>query len=130
MSTNHDEQLERLLATYRDQVAGLADTQARLAAISCSATAPRQTVTATVGNQGEILDLKFPTDAYKRMAPKELSNAILTTIREAREKSLAEAAAILAPMLPDGMDAHQIVSGKADLRSLMPREPHSVVLPR
>lgn len=129
MPTNHDEEMEQLLAAYREQAAGLADTQARLAGISCSATAPRQTVTATVGGQGEVLDLKFPSDAYKRMAPRELSAAILATIREAREKSLDEAAAILAPMLPDGLDARQIVAGKADLTAMMPEEPRSAVLP-
>jgi DNA-binding protein YbaB len=129
VSMNHDEEMEQLLAAYREQVAGLADTQARLADISCSATAPRQTVTVTVGNQGEVLDIKFPSDAYKRMAPKELSAAILATVREAREKSLDEAAAILAPMLPDGMDARQIVAGKADLAAMVPNEPRSAVLP-
>lgn len=127
MSTNHDEQLEQSIAKYREQREGLVDLQRDLGAISCSATAPRQVVTVSVGHQGEVTSLKFPSDAYKRMVPAELSEAILTTINEARAKALDEAAKLLAPMLPERFNAREIVEGKANLRSMMPPEPRTAV---
>lgn len=119
----YDQQIEQTLAKYREQRAGLGELQRRLGEISCSATAPRQTVSVTVGHQGEVVDLKFPTGAYKRMAPSELAAAILSTIGEARSKALDEAAELLSPMLPSGMAARDIVAGKADLQAMMPVEP-------
>lgn len=125
MSANYDEQLEQTIAKYREQRDGLVELQRSLGTISCSATAPRQVVTVSVGHQGEITSLKFPTDAYKRMVPAELSEAILTTVNEARAKALDEAAKLLAPMLPEKFNAREIVEGKADLQSMMPPEPRT-----
>ncbi|WP_121008250.1 YbaB/EbfC family nucleoid-associated protein [Saccharothrix australiensis] len=119
----NDEQLERVLARYREQRDELEAFQRGMSAISCTATAPRQTVKVTVGNQGELTDLAFPTDAYKRMAPAELAGAILTATREARGKALDAAAELLAPLLPAGLNARDIVEGKADLASYVPGEP-------
>ena len=123
MSTSNAEQFEQLVAQYREQHATLRESQRRLAEIACTATAPRRTVAVTAGHGGVIKDIKFPTGAYKRMAPAELAAAVLGAITEAQEQATAEAAVVMAPSLPAGVDAAELFSGRADLRSLLPSVP-------
>ncbi|MEC3975214.1 YbaB/EbfC family nucleoid-associated protein [Amycolatopsis sp. H20-H5] len=120
---NYEEQLEQSIAQYREQQAGLVEFQRALGNISCSATAPRQVVTVSVGCQGEVTSLRFPTDAYKRMVPAELSEVILATINEARAQAMDEYAELLSPLLPEGINAKDIVTGKADLGAMLPADP-------
>ncbi|MFB9909028.1 YbaB/EbfC family nucleoid-associated protein [Allokutzneria oryzae] len=123
MSTSYTEQVEHLMAQYREQYEALQRTQRRLREISCTVTAPRQTVSVTAGHGGVITDVKFPTGAYKRMAPAELAAAVLSTITEAQDKAAAEAAEAVAPSLPPGVDARKLFTGDVDLQSLLSPEP-------
>jgi DNA-binding protein YbaB len=123
MNTNYTEQIEQVIEEYRKRREDIATMQQKMLEIRCSGTAPRRTVTVTVGSQGQIVDVSFPTKAYQRMAPAELSAAILAAHEEARSKSLDEMAAMLAPTFPAGADVRGVLSGKADLRSLLPGEP-------
>lgn len=125
MSSPYDQEIAELTAEYQRRREGLGEMQRRLQSISVTATSPRQVVQATVAHGGEVTELKFPTNAYRRMAPAELATAILTTITEARDKALNEAAELLAPMLPPGLNAREMFSGQTDLGTLMPEEPVS-----
>ncbi|WP_433261109.1 YbaB/EbfC family nucleoid-associated protein [Actinosynnema sp. CS-041913] len=125
MSTSYEHEMERTLAQYHEQRAGLADLQRALGEVSCSATAPRKVVTVSVGSQGEVTSLKFPTEAYKRMVPAELAEVILTTINDARSQALDETAKLLGAIMPPQFDARAIVEGKADLQAMMPAEPRT-----
>ncbi|OLR92311.1 hypothetical protein BJP25_22945 [Actinokineospora bangkokensis] len=116
------------MAHYRDQRASALDYQRRLGEVAATATSPRRVVSVTVGGQGQVTDVSFPTGAYKRMAPAELASAILSTIAEARDKALDEAADLLAPMLPPGLDARQVMRGQADIGAVLPPEPPVVGL--
>jgi hypothetical protein len=77
----------------------------------------------TVGPQGEVLSVEFPTGAYRSMAPKELADLMVTTVQEARAKATAALAEVMAPHLPEGVDAARLLSGTADVAELMPSEP-------
>ncbi|MEC3980606.1 YbaB/EbfC family nucleoid-associated protein [Amycolatopsis sp. H20-H5] len=125
MSSPYDQEIAELTAEYQRRREGLGDMQRGLRAIAATATAPRQVVQVTVGHGGEVTELKFPTNAYRRMAPVELATTILATIAEAREKALGEASALLAPMLPPGFDARAMFSGETELDTLLPEEPVS-----
>jgi DNA-binding protein YbaB len=123
MSSSPEQELEGLLADYKRQVAGFSETRRKLAEISVTETAIRQTVKATVGSQGELVDLQFPTGAYKKMAPLELSKIIIATVNKAREKVMAEVTAVLAPTLPTGFDPAALMDAGADLSDLLPAVP-------
>lgn len=123
MSNPHSEDYERLLAEYQGHYARIAETQRRLREICCTATAPRQVVAITVGHGGVVTEVAFPTGAYKRMPPLELSAAVLETITAARDLALSEAAEILAPSMPAGVNAHALLSGSMDLQSMLPKTP-------
>ncbi|MCK2244234.1 MULTISPECIES: YbaB/EbfC family nucleoid-associated protein [unclassified Crossiella] len=125
MSTPRSEQVEQLYAQYRRQFDQVRETQRQLGEISCTVSAPRNTVSVTVGHGGVVKDISFPTGAYKNMAPRELAAALLDTLRKAQDQATHAAAELLAPSLPEGVDAHKLFSGKLDLQELMSAEPRT-----
>lgn len=123
MSTPFDEQIEELRAGYQAQLAQIGELQRRMREVTGTATAKAQAMKATVGPQGEVLSVEFPTGAYRSMAPKELADLVVSTLQEAREKATAALVEVMAPHLPEGLDATQLLRGTADVAQLMPAEP-------
>ncbi|GGS99498.1 YbaB/EbfC family nucleoid-associated protein [Streptomyces cinerochromogenes] len=123
MSTPFDEQLEELRAGYEAQLAQIGELQNRMREVTGTATAKAQAMKVTVGPQGELLSVEFPTGAYRGMAPKELADLIVGTVQEARAKATAAVAEVMAPHLPQGLDAEQLLRGTADVTQLIPSEP-------
>ena len=123
MSASDGEQLEQALAGYTEQLANLGEMQGRLGEISCSVTSARQVVSVTVGFHGQVSDVKFPTGAYKRMAPAELAAVVLSTINEAHARARVVFAEVVAPTMPPGVNALDVVEGEADLQAMLPADP-------
>ncbi|WP_371503129.1 YbaB/EbfC family nucleoid-associated protein [Kitasatospora sp. NBC_00374] len=123
MSTPYDQRIDELMEEYRSRRAAAGDLQRRLREISASATAPRQTVKVTVGAQGELTAVAFPTGAYRRLAPAELAEAILAAARDARQQALGLAGEAIAAHLPQEVPAVDFLQGTADLTALLPEEP-------
>ena len=73
--------------------------------MTVSATAPRGVVTITVGQHGQIIDLQFPSAAYRGMAPADLANTLLQTLRRAQAQAREEVAILMAPVMPPHFDA-------------------------
>jgi hypothetical protein len=119
MASPYEKMLEDALGAYQRQRERLTDVKDRMDSLTSTATSARREVTATVGRTGELTELSFPTSAYKRMAPAELASVIVRTISEARQASIAASAEELAPMLPPGFSAQDMMSGKVDVRALI-----------
>jgi DNA-binding protein YbaB len=120
MSSEFDQMLEDTLDEFRKKRAKIVETQKKMNDVTGTATAPRKVVTITVGRAGEVIDVKFPTGMYKRMAPAELASVIQATIDEARASALKQTADLLRGVLPAGLDADAVVSGDFDVSSAMP----------
>ncbi|WP_416482857.1 YbaB/EbfC family nucleoid-associated protein [Streptomyces sp. CL12] len=123
MSSPYDQEIEDLLALYRKQRTEAVETRRRINEVTGTATAPRQTVKATVNAQGEVTAIEFPTGAYHRMAPKELSEALLSTIRQARANALEAVAEVGSHGLPAGVRLTDLIEGKVDATELLAEEP-------
>lgn len=123
MASSYDVVLEQALADYERQRARAGEVYRELNDISETVTAPRQVVKVTVGQQGEVTDLTFPTAAFKNLTATELAAVIVKTINQAHAQVRARAATVLAPDLPDGISPEDLVSGKIDLGSLIPASP-------
>lgn len=123
MPSPYDQQIEDLLEQYRRQREQAAETRRRINATTSTATAPRQTVKVTVGAQGEVTAIEFPTGAYRRMAPKELADVLLATIQQARSEALDGAAGVLAGELPPGVTVADLLQGRVDPTALLPEDP-------
>jgi DNA-binding protein YbaB len=119
----YDQQIEDLLEQYRRQREQAAETRRRINATTSTATAPRQTVKVTVGAQGEVTAIEFPTGAYRRMAPKELADVLLATIQQARSEALDGVAGVLAGELPSGVTVADLLQGRVDPTALLPEDP-------
>ncbi|MET7941244.1 YbaB/EbfC family nucleoid-associated protein [Streptomyces sp. NPDC005302] len=123
MPSPYDQQIEDLLEQYRRQREEAAETRRRINATTSTATAPRQTVKVTVGAQGEVTAIEFPTGAYRRMAPKELADVLLATLQQARSEALEGAAGVLAGELPPGVTVADLLQGRVDPGALLPEDP-------
>ncbi|MER8184556.1 YbaB/EbfC family nucleoid-associated protein [Kitasatospora sp. NPDC094015] len=123
MSSTYDQEIEELLALYQRQRAGAAETRRRINATTGTATAPRQSVKVTVTAQGDVTGIEFPTGAYRRLTPKELSEALLTTIADARHDALEQVARLAELQLPTGGDITALLRGTGDPGALLPEAP-------
>ena len=115
--------IESLFQEYERQRSSLGEMQQKMRAISATATSQRREVAVTVGQNGVLTDVQFPTSAYKRMTPTELRSALLAAYGDAKEQAMAQATDVLKPLLPEGMDAGALVRGTAGPEAYFPAEP-------
>ncbi|MFD0280043.1 YbaB/EbfC family nucleoid-associated protein [Kitasatospora sp. NPDC127111] len=123
MSSPYDQEIEDLLALYARQREEAAETRRRIAATTATATDPRQAVKVTVGAQGELTAVEFPNGAYRRMAPRELADLLVTTAARAREEALEAVAGVVSDGLPPGVTLGDLLQGRVDPTALLPEEP-------
>jgi DNA-binding protein YbaB len=116
------DQIDQLLEEFEKQRGQATAMQEKMNNISQSASSPQREVTVTVGHGGILVNIAFPTGAYKRLTPTALVTAIMQAYNEAKEKAYDAAADIIAPALPDGMDARALVRGKGNVDDLPPAE--------
>ncbi|MFG2828502.1 YbaB/EbfC family nucleoid-associated protein [Streptomyces sp. NPDC048434] len=122
MSSPYDEQVEELLAEYRDAREQAADTQRRISEVEATVTAPRKVVKVTVGAQGQVTALDFPTNAYRSLPPKDLSRVITTTLEQARAEALSQVAEVALGGMLGGVPTADLLQGKVDPRSFLPED--------
>jgi DNA-binding protein YbaB len=122
-ATPYDQQIEDLLKLYRAQREEAAETRRRINETAATATAPRQTVKVTVSAQGEVTAVEFPTGAYRRMAPKELAEVLITTIQQARAQALEEAGAVVSAQMPPGVAVADLLQGRIDPAAVLLDDP-------
>ncbi|MEU5309375.1 YbaB/EbfC family nucleoid-associated protein [Streptomyces sp. NPDC021562] len=123
MPSPYDRQIEDLLEQYRRQRDEAAETRRRINETTATVTAPRQTVKITVGAQGDVTAIEFPTGAYRRMAPKELADVLLTTLRQARAEALEGVTGVLSGQLPPGVTVPDLLQGRVDPAAVLPEDP-------
>jgi hypothetical protein len=123
VTTPYDDEIDDLLRDYQDQRARLGDLQRCINGVAVTVTASRQVVRVTVGAQGQLLSVEFPTGAYRRLTPAELAEVLMTTVGQARDEAIAEVASMVAGGLPEGLDAEELLRGKADLTGILPEDP-------
>ncbi|MEV6896126.1 YbaB/EbfC family nucleoid-associated protein [Amycolatopsis sp. NPDC051372] len=118
MSSPYQKMLDEAMGAYQQQRERFEENRKQVDSLTTSATSARREVTATVSRTGELTELSFPTSVYKRMAPAELAAVIVKTVEEARQKSISASAEAMAPMLPPGLSAQDLMSGRVDVRAL------------
>jgi DNA-binding protein YbaB len=122
MPSPYDQQIEELLAEYRDAREQAVETRRRINEVQATATAPRQVVKITVGAQGQVTALEFPTGAYRNLPPKELSKVIMATLEQARAQALSAVSEVTLGRMLGGVSPADLLQGRVDPRSLLPEE--------
>ena len=120
MTEYADRQIEQVLDDYQRQHSVMGEIHRQLQALTASAVSPRRELEVTVKHTGGVVSITFNGTAYRRMAGKELSALLMRTIATATEKAAAEAAELIAPTLPLGMDAQALMRGKVSFDALAP----------
>ena len=119
----HATQADELLAQYQARLAELGELRRKIAEISGTASSARQGVKITVNVQGEIIALEFPSGAYKRMPPAELSAEILATAQAAKAKAQEQFSRLVTPEIPLGSRLVGLAQGTADPTEFLGSEP-------
>lgn len=123
MSSRYDQEIEQLLAEYAEQRKQAAQIRRRINEATGTGTAPRQSVKVTVTAQGEVTAIEFPTSAFRRMAAKELADALMAAFAQARQNALEQVTELTVPGLPAGLDAREVLQGSFDPTTLIPEVP-------
>lgn len=113
--TDHRAQVDELLADYARSREQLAMAHQRLAAITATERSADGAITVTVGSRGTVTGLSLADDVYRTHRPSELASEIMRLVTSASQRALGEAADVLAPMLPAGVDPKATLLGTADL---------------
>jgi DNA-binding protein YbaB len=121
---DYDQMIEELTAEYERRRARSGELRRQMTEITATVTAPRNVVKVTVGAQGDVRDIEFPAGAYKRMAPAELSSALIEAIAEAKEKAHEKLKELMAPEMSNASRLVDMFTGKGEMPDLMrPAEP-------
>lgn len=115
MATDHQAQVDELLADYRRSRDQLASVHQALASVRASATSSDGLVTATVGPDGVLVDLEFADVAYRNYRPERLAALVVEATVAAAAKAARRANDLVAPVLPAGTDPAALLRGTADL---------------
>jgi DNA-binding protein YbaB len=104
---------------FENAMAELTRTQERLEAVRSQMeakpykiTSKDGMVTVTLDQRGDVKDIKFNTAKFRRMAPAELSAALVEVLQKARAEGRAELLKAYRPFLPAGLDLDQMMAGK------------------
>jgi DNA-binding protein YbaB len=122
MTMSDDHRLETMFEDYQRQRLTLTEIHQKIQAISVTATSARRELEVTVNHGGAVTDIAFVGTGYRKLAPKDLSALILRTIADAKEQAAAESAQLLAPMMPSGLNARDLVAGRLGLEQLAPSD--------
>ncbi|HEY6494971.1 MAG TPA: YbaB/EbfC family nucleoid-associated protein [Trebonia sp.] len=118
MTVDPQRMIEELTQEYEKARARTGEVRRQIAQLTATAVSPRESVKVTVGAQGDVRSIEFPTSAYKRMPPAELSEALMAAIGEAREKATGMLSELMAPSMPAGVNFVDLVRGEVKLPSL------------
>jgi DNA-binding protein YbaB len=103
------ERLAEVYGRYTRLRSDLDDLQQRLASLQVTAVSPDGLVRATVGPRGQLVDLQLDRRRVRTMDSDRLSQAILTTVQEAAQRSADQVEALMADYLPPESSALRLL---------------------
>jgi DNA-binding protein YbaB len=93
-------ELEKAQAELEERRAALAGVEEKLSGLSVTITAKNRAVAVTADSRGAVTGIRFPTAAFRRMAPAELATLLVETIEEARSSAVAQTIARFRDEIP------------------------------
>jgi len=117
-SPMHD-RIEQAYAAFEKQKAAISGLEQAMASAETTVTAKNRAVTVTVDGRGDVVEIKFPTNAYRTMAPAELGNLLVETAKTAREQARETATGMFEALLPARMPLLGVLNGKRGFDEMM-----------
>jgi len=118
MSSPLHDRIEQAYAQFEEQKKMLGQLEGRVAAVRRTAGPKSRAVSVTVDGSGEIVDIKFPTKAYRTMAPAEFARVLIEAVRDARTQAKEAATAEFQALLPAGMPLLDALTRPVDIDEL------------
>jgi DNA-binding protein YbaB len=103
MPTPLQEQMEAALAELRAQRTRMQAASEQLAKTVGKATSKDRSVEAVVDNKGKLTSLRLKGTGYRKLAPAELADRIVETVRAAQDAAARQASESLAGLMPTGL---------------------------
>ncbi|MEN8651635.1 YbaB/EbfC family nucleoid-associated protein [Streptomyces sp. 21So2-11] len=100
MSNPMEEHLAEALAEFEETRAKLSEAGAAAARISATVMSKDRSVEATVGAQGQLTNLRFPSTQYRTMPPAQLASVLMATIGAARTQATEQLMDVYRPFGP------------------------------
>ncbi|PZG14115.1 hypothetical protein C1I95_22405 [Micromonospora craterilacus] len=119
MSTSWHEEIERAYAELERSQEAIAQVQRDMSDRRVTVTAPNRALVVVVDASGTVVDITFPTRAYRSMAGPELGALLIETIAEARQRATDELASMFSALLPDSMPIADLINGTTDIDQMI-----------
>ncbi|RKR86736.1 YbaB/EbfC DNA-binding family protein [Micromonospora pisi] len=119
MSSPLQNRIEQAFAEFEQQKIAISGIERKIEAAKTTVTAKNRAVTVTVDGRGDLVEVKFPTNAYRTMPPAELGSLLVETTKAAREQAREGAAELFQTILPAGMPILDMLNGSVDFDEMM-----------
>jgi len=113
MADQLNNEVERAFAELQRGRAAAAEMEKNLAERSTTVTTKRREVSVTVDSRGALTEIRFPTPAFRSMAPVELGKLIVESVGKAREQALSEIMSSFEDAFPGDQPFLDLVTGVA-----------------
>ncbi|MEO3742080.1 YbaB/EbfC family nucleoid-associated protein [Plantactinospora sp. B5E13] len=114
----HD-RIEQAYAEFERQKQAITEVRRELSTAQTTVTAKNRALTVTVDGRGDLVEIRFPTNSYRTMAPAELANLLMETVKTARDQARGRTANAFQTLLPTGLPLLDMLNGTADFDDLM-----------
>jgi len=122
MAVPFEESMKELMAEFDKARTELASMQKNAESVSHKSRSKNRMLSVTVDGRGEITELKFHNQNWRTMAPGELGKVIVQTIKEAKDGAQQEVWAAMGSVLPAGVEAAELATGKLDWSAAIPED--------
>jgi DNA-binding protein YbaB len=103
MSDTRDYDLSGPIADLRAEQARIQEAGERMRSVTGSSKSKDRMITATVDSQGRLVGINLTGTRYRQLAPAELCERIVETVRAAQDDAAKQAASAMAGLLPSGL---------------------------
>jgi DNA-binding protein YbaB len=119
MALDSEEIMRQAQERLRETDARLATMRRKVEETRIMARSADRVITVEVDGQGELVSITFTTAKWRRMAPAELSAALLKTINKAREDSRAELMRFYSGMMPKSLLPPGAADGQISVQEMV-----------
>ncbi|MEU4677723.1 YbaB/EbfC family nucleoid-associated protein [Micromonospora sp. NPDC023737] len=106
------DRIEQAYAEFEEKKAAISGVEQQMSGAQTTVTAKNRAVSVTVDGRGDLVEVKFPTNAYRTMAPAELGGLLVETVKSAREEARHKAMKLFESILPPGLPLAGLLRGE------------------
>ena len=115
MTNPLQQRVEQAMAELDAHQTRLNDLQQHMADAATTIAPKNRRISVTVDGQGELVEVKFPSNVHRTMPAAELGRLIVDTVNEAREEARRKMTGLFESVMPGGLPFGDMLNGPVDL---------------